>query len=232
MKKVSRSLTALVLLSAAAVANAQQTTLDFQDDIMSGTASISTNGCCLNTQNAPATGTLDVSIVLNGSLGANDLTVTSLNITVNGQSGLPGITSAILAENVSPYIYQQNSNTSWTLLAYGGILNYSPGLQLTTSNGTITGANISYESGGYHSPTYGVDIGGNGGADFSYSYPYGCAFQLRSCIFDMDVVSGSSPGHWTVTTTTAPEIDPASAASALTLLLGGLLVLRGRRRRL
>ena len=27
----------------------------------------------------------------------------------------------------------------------------------------------------------------------------------------------------------APEIDPASAASALTLLLGGLAVLRGRR---
>ena len=30
--------------------------------------------------------------------------------------------------------------------------------------------------------------------------------------------------------TVAPEIDPASAASALTLLMGGLMVLRGRRR--
>lgn len=28
----------------------------------------------------------------------------------------------------------------------------------------------------------------------------------------------------------APEFDPASAAAALTLLAGGLLVLRGRRR--
>ena len=30
-------------------------------------------------------------------------------------------------------------------------------------------------------------------------------------------------------TVTAPEVDPASAASALVLLVGGLLVLRGRR---
>jgi hypothetical protein len=32
------------------------------------------------------------------------------------------------------------------------------------------------------------------------------------------------------TASSAPEIDPASAASGLTLLLGGLLVLRGRKR--
>jgi hypothetical protein len=37
-------------------------------------------------------------------------------------------------------------------------------------------------------------------------------------------------GAWTQATM-APEIDPASAASGLTLLAGGLLVLRGRRQR-
>jgi hypothetical protein len=36
-------------------------------------------------------------------------------------------------------------------------------------------------------------------------------------------------GNWSATLVQAPEIDPASAASALTLLLGGLAVLRGRR---
>jgi hypothetical protein len=36
-------------------------------------------------------------------------------------------------------------------------------------------------------------------------------------------------GGWNPpTTVTAPEIDPASAASAVTLLLGGLTVLRSR----
>jgi hypothetical protein len=36
------------------------------------------------------------------------------------------------------------------------------------------------------------------------------------------------PGGNTPTQVTAPEIDPASAGSALTLLLGGLTVLRSR----
>jgi hypothetical protein len=46
--------------------------------------------------------------------------------------------------------------------------------------------------------------------------------------------SAQTPGYgtWTVSTATAPEIAPGSAASALTLLLGGLLVLTGRRSRM
>lgn len=36
---------------------------------------------------------------------------------------------------------------------------------------------------------------------------------------------------WGPTPVNAPEIDPASAMSGLTLLAGGLVVLRGRRRR-
>jgi DNA-binding beta-propeller fold protein YncE len=40
---------------------------------------------------------------------------------------------------------------------------------------------------------------------------------------EIDIVTSKS------FTATAPEIDPASAASAMTLLLGGLLVLTGRR---
>jgi hypothetical protein len=42
---------------------------------------------------------------------------------------------------------------------------------------------------------------------------------------------GYSPRHFPASTptTSAPEIDPASAISGLTLLLGGLAVVRGRR---
>ena len=42
--------------------------------------------------------------------------------------------------------------------------------------------------------------------------------------------SSSTLGVWTEKTTSAPEIDPTSAASALTFLFGGLAVLRGRRK--
>lgn len=41
---------------------------------------------------------------------------------------------------------------------------------------------------------------------------------------------GGSPGSTPPgTTVSAPEIDPASAASGLSLLVGGVLVLRGRK---
>jgi hypothetical protein len=44
--------------------------------------------------------------------------------------------------------------------------------------------------------------------------------------------SGTVPSGWTVTSgsTSAPEIDPTSAVAAFTLLVGGLVVLRGGRR--
>ncbi len=40
---------------------------------------------------------------------------------------------------------------------------------------------------------------------------------------------GHSPGPGGGAPVAAPEIDPASAASALTLLMGGLAVVRGRK---
>ena len=42
--------------------------------------------------------------------------------------------------------------------------------------------------------------------------------------------SNTKPGVWTSPAAKAPEIDPASAGSGLTLLLGGVAVLRGRRK--
>jgi len=46
---------------------------------------------------------------------------------------------------------------------------------------------------------------------------------------DRDDVGFRSKSHSSVTTITAPEIDPASIVAGLTLLCGGLAVLRGRR---
>jgi hypothetical protein len=45
-----------------------------------------------------------------------------------------------------------------------------------------------------------------------------------------NTAAASTVGKWTVAS--APEIDPASAASGLMLLLGGLAVLRGRREKI
>jgi len=60
----------------------------------------------------------------------------------------------------------------------------------------------------------------------------GVSTSSFAAVDDFLVFRGPPPGmgggdnHFTAT----PEIDPASTASALTLLMGGVLVLRGRRR--
>jgi hypothetical protein len=47
--------------------------------------------------------------------------------------------------------------------------------------------------------------------------------------FEENTLNGKT-GDWSRTQTRAPEIDPLCAASGLTLLLGGLVVVRGRRK--
>jgi len=57
-------------------------------------------------------------------------------------------------------------------------------------------------------------------------------------VFSLLVIAAAAPVHAgdgknkdNKHVTAAPEIDPASAISALTLLAGGLAVIRGRRRK-
>lgn len=58
----------------------------------------------------------------------------------------------------------------------------------------------------------------------SLSSSANCPFLLQVLNLCPKNPPGGSPAH-------APEIDPASAMSALTLLTGGLAVLRGRRQK-
>jgi hypothetical protein len=123
-------------------------------------------------------------------------------------------------------------------------------IDFTTSHGAITGATIDITGANYHLPFDTLSIGPSGdsvsylyatsnggcqsvplvhgangtGTMFTYTGP-----TIRPC----SVNAGSaSAGTWTVTgALAAPEIDPASAAAGLTLLLGGMAVMRGRRQR-
>ncbi len=72
------------------------------------------------------------------------------------------------------------------------------------------------------SPT--IPTGTYSGNDFSIlgGYTGSAVSDLADALFSVTVTSATS-------TTSAPEIDPASSLGALTLLLGSLLVLRGRR---
>jgi hypothetical protein len=69
--------------------------------------------------------------------------------------------------------------------------------------------------------------------EFGYDYLGGLVGNTIAGTFTSPPEAGN-PGYgtWTASMARAPEIDTRSAASALTLLLGGLVVLTGRRKAL
>jgi hypothetical protein len=88
---------------------------------------------------------------------------------------------------------------------------------LNTEGNTLTSADITI-------PDFNVDIGAKGDNIIVVGLD---GTTLLS-------VSNNTPGTWTNATpgtTKAPELDPATAGGGVTLLVGALLVLRGRRQR-
>jgi hypothetical protein len=115
---------------------------------------------------------------------------------------------------------------------------------VTTADGAITGATVGLVDSAYRGTPSQLSIGPQGDmASYLYSTtlqgtcgniasegPPGATYT-GSTISPCSVQAASStPGTWTVTTTSAPEIDPGTAASALTLLAGFAALVRGRRR--
>jgi hypothetical protein len=95
-------------------------------------------------------------------------------------------------------------------------------MYLTTSNGALTGATFQYSE----SPGNGA-----GGASFSIT-PNGDSFAVGQFFPGTGrgtQTYGGGSGVWTAMT--APEMDPGSSATGLTLLLGSIVVLRARRGR-
>jgi hypothetical protein len=106
----------------------------------------------------------------------------------------------------------------------------------TDAHGLITGWSIAVVGGifeGTNSPSFAQITIGNAGDTFS------TGFSSPECAVPPGVPapcytvteSNAAAGSWSSTVARAPEIDSTSAASGLTLLLGGIAVLRGRRAR-
>ena len=106
----------------------------------------------------------------------------------------------------------------------------------TDAKGAITGWSIAVIGGifeGTNSPSFADITIGNAGDTFT------TGFSSPDCAVPQGVPapcytvteSNAAPGGWSATIARAPEIDSTSAAGALTLLLGCIAVLRGRRAR-
>jgi hypothetical protein len=123
-------------------------------------------------------------------------------------------------------------NSKYTLGAPG-----APPLFLfsTDANGVLTGWNIDILAGilgGTNSPSFASVTITNAGDTYS------SGFSTPSCGAPPGVVtpcfrvseSNAAPGKWSSAVSSAPEMDPASAASGLTLLFGVLALMRSTRR--
>ncbi|MDP9089771.1 MAG: hypothetical protein M3O26_13650 [Pseudomonadota bacterium] len=122
-----------------------------------------------------------------------------------------------------------NSNSPFAAAGASPLFTFS-----TDANGILTGWNIDIVGGilgGTNSPSFAAVTIRNAGDTYS------SGFSTPACGAPPGVVtpcfrvseSNSAAGHWTAAISSAPEIDPASAASALTLFIGALAVLRSRR---
>jgi hypothetical protein len=234
-------LLAVGILTAPITGNAQITTLDYQGYLMYGSSTylptnfvqpINTPIVTLPTTGASGEFTAD--LTLSGSLSANNLVLTSYDVNFAGKSGNESFSVGPIVPGPAPLI---------PLLSVSCI-NADACYQLTSANGAITGATLFFSNTTYHSSPEFATIGTSGDS-FSYTYatsnggcenlvphgppgnPYYAGPTINPCGLG---VSNSKAGVWTVSTQKAPEIDPASAVSGLTLLLGGVAVLRGRRK--
>jgi hypothetical protein len=195
--------------------------------LMAGPISANAQPTTYTYQGAPLFGGFDIS----PPAGASSFTVPPIGVsTLNGFI----ILSAPLGDNLN--------NVSVTP-AFVDISTGAPPLFRgdftfsTNANGAIDGWSISLDGsvpgpGGYELTATSVDIRGVGGDSATLSATCTAFFTLGSPQrFGCGSSGGNTtPGVWTSPATKAPEIDPASAAAGVTLLFGGLAVLRGRRK--
>lgn len=180
---------------------------------------------------------------------------TSLTISGNLGNGLRNVVpentgevvlSAPLGDNLNNAVLKPISWSFDSTTQFGGLyLNSNSPLAApgasplfmfsTDANGVLTGWNIDIVAGifsGTNSPSFAAVTIMNAGDAYS------SGFSSPSCAAPPGVVtpcfrideSNSAPGHWSASISSAPEIDSASAASALTLFLGALAILRSKRR--
>lgn len=212
MRSVQGILVALVVGLPMTV-SAQTETLDYMG---SPFTSVNTDGnpaTALANTPPENTGEVILSSPVGDNLSGFQVTPVSWSFDANTPSGWLYLNSnspfAGQPGNSASFVFSTDATgmlTAWSITVDGGIF---VGTNSSWADASITSWGDSFSS-GLSTPLCGADSG----------IPAPC--------YDVSE-SNSAGGSWTSKVAAAPEFDPASSMSALTLLLGGLLILRGRR---
>ena len=237
-----RVLGLLIAMAVPAVASAQTEALDYQGYVMGGTSSVLAPSYMSGTPiggitltKLSTTATFDAQVTFSGSVAQNDLLIVSYQVDVTAING----NSFAAFTNLGGGFVGDATLNSGGALCYTTSASVAGCINLTTSGGAVTGAVFNMSTEWLKAPNIQFAIGPDGDA-FSYYVPpvssngcHGSTFYTAVYIGPANApcainVGNPTAGVWSVKSLNAPEIDPSSAASGLTLLLGSLLVLRGR----
>jgi hypothetical protein len=248
--KISTSAAAAIALaSISASAYAQTFTLDYQNNLVSGTytslppGTTTTNPFTVSLPEASFTGSLTGYLTYTAttsSSGFHGYTLDGEAFTLSGANG----TQVGFINGPMPLSYF-GPTAPGVIGFYDDSIDGSTVVQ--TQDGNPTGATVSIQNTTYHASPTQLSIGANG---VSASYELatvngGCTNQFEpafspggaSYVYNGPGISvcsltatSSSAGTWTVASTNAPEIDPGMAGSALTLLAGCVAMMRSRGR--
>jgi hypothetical protein len=154
-------------------------------------------------------------LVFGSPLGPNlnNVAVTPVSWSFDGSTQFGSVylnSSSPFVDSMS-FLFSTDANgvpTAWSINVLGGILS---GTNAPSFASVIIGNSGDSFSTGFSNPSCGAPPG----------VPVSCYFVSEN---------NAAAGDWKTTVAKAPEIDPASAAGGLTILLGGLAVLGGRRK--
>jgi hypothetical protein len=224
-----------MLASISAGAFAQTVTLDYQNDLVSGTYTSLPPGMTSTLEfvqtfpEAAFTGSLSGSISYSASDGVADaeFLLTGANGTqlpfIDAPSPLINFGSGLICDSIGNCTNVQSSNGS-PVSATVNIedVNGREGAisKLNITPGSVSLSWVWSSSNGQCGNQFVPENMPGGG--FIYN---GAGISVCSL-----TATSSSPGSWTVAGASAPEIDPATAGSALTLLARFAAMMRGRRR--
>jgi hypothetical protein len=217
MNSKDLGLLSVALMAAPIAASAQTETLVYQGNLFSsaGNTVFGTPPPGFNTPFFVSTqDSIIAEITLSSPLGQN------LN---NAVVVPPNVTIAVVGPDITP-IEIANFTNDTNPASFPGY----PSFTFSTINGAITGwsfsgALIDIGQGGYHVSVSSTSLGDSYNANTDGLAPRNGGSSGTPGT--LSGASNSTPGTWSV----APEIDPASTGSGLTLLLGSLVVMRGRR---
>jgi hypothetical protein len=189
--------------------------------------------------NPGVSGTPEVAVLLNTAVGFDEISAPVADTSIPPSGGITAVSQALSydwpnrsAPTAQVQVYrldnQPNDSRDMVSTLSGGVVNIGGETEVEfnySGSATPGAASFIYDGVKYQSAVPGALVSQTN--DFFFNSAGNLLGWVNG---SREFIAGLSNSGWTTATASAPEIDPASGLSALTLLAGGLAIVRARRR--